>query len=634
MSTGRIDALGDGAARSRDLGSADLWERSLARSRQRRRLAVLNRRNRRRRKTVSLAVSASVAGGPILPTAVAAADSGSGSAAGGAGASTAAAVQSSAHVVLQVGSQGGLVAALQQRLNEVLPFSHLAVDGSYGPLTRSAVVNYQRHHGLLADGKVDTGMWARMFDAPVLVFGASHSAHGSTHAVTRSRTTIHRTRVKHAARDGGAALFRPARAGGRTHSNTPSPAANRSTGATLVAGGPGNAAATPPATANVNGSDGGAAIEVVAPTAPATTQVSTYVLTNGVALPLPRQYIVGGYVDQGVDYAAPGGTPEYAMGDGVIIGEGISGFGPNAPILKITSGPLAGLQVYYGHAGSDLVRVGQHVKAGQQITEVGYGIVGISTGPHLEIGFYPPGGMGAGSKMLSVINALLKQHPTGRAWGSTTTAAHVARDTVSGSTSSSATTSTVSTGGATSSSGGAAVGSDAAPQPAVSAAAPQPAAPGTTVPAQPASTPATTPVAGASAPDSQSAATPAPAPATTSDQTSTSTTAMATPPPAPSQEPSTTATASTSSPATTTPTPTSAPATTSPATTTAAGAVTTAPVPTTDPATASAPATATNPVAATDPATATTPAPSASPGSTATPQATSNVSDPAATSSP
>ncbi|HSO98881.1 MAG TPA: M23 family metallopeptidase, partial [Solirubrobacteraceae bacterium] len=151
-------------------------------------------------------------------------------------------------------------------------------------------------------------------------------------------------------------------------------------------------------------------------------------LANGVALPMPRGYIVGAYVDQGVDYSAPGGTPLYAMGDGVIIGEGISGFGPNAPILQITSGPLKGLEVYYGHAGSDLVSVGQHVSAGQQISHVGYGIVGISTGPHLEIGFYPPGPRGSGSKMLGVINALLHQHPTGRVWGATASATRVSAD--------------------------------------------------------------------------------------------------------------------------------------------------------------------------------------------------------------
>jgi murein DD-endopeptidase MepM/ murein hydrolase activator NlpD len=101
------------------------------------------------------------------------------------------------------------------------------------------------------------------------------------------------------------------------------------------------------------------------------------------------------------------------MGPGIIIREGMSGFGPNAPVLQITSGPLAGKVVYYGHAGRDLVRVGDHVAAGQQISEVGYGIVGISTGPHLEVGFYPPGGSGAGRAMLDYLNSVVG-HSTGR----------------------------------------------------------------------------------------------------------------------------------------------------------------------------------------------------------------------------
>jgi murein DD-endopeptidase MepM/ murein hydrolase activator NlpD len=132
---------------------------------------------------------------------------------------------------------------------------------------------------------------------------------------------------------------------------------------------------------------------------------------GGAGLPLPRQYLTNGSVDQGVDYSAPGGTPEYAMGSGTIIQEGISGFGPNAPVLQITSGPLVGKTVYYGHAGPDLVPVGANVVQGQQITSVGNGIVGISTGPHLEIGFYPPGHMGAGQAMLDYINVLM--HSTG-----------------------------------------------------------------------------------------------------------------------------------------------------------------------------------------------------------------------------
>src|SRR5437667_12485597 len=61
--------------------------------------------------------------------------------------------------------------------------------------------------------------------------------------------------------------------------------------------------------------------------------VGTVGAANGWAMPLPAQYLVNGTVDQGVDYAAPGGTPECAMGDGTIVGEGgpgLGGFGPNA----------------------------------------------------------------------------------------------------------------------------------------------------------------------------------------------------------------------------------------------------------------------------------------------------------------
>ena len=113
--------------------------------------------------------------------------------------------------------------------------------------------------------------------------------------------------------------------------------------------------------------------------------------------------------DQGVDISAPGNTPEYAVCSGTIVLHGIGGFGPWAPVLHCDAAIDGYDYVYYGHAGpANQLPVGTHVSAGEVMSSIGPGIVGISSGPHLELGFADASGSPVGAQSAGAMLSLLQ----------------------------------------------------------------------------------------------------------------------------------------------------------------------------------------------------------------------------------
>ncbi len=147
--------------------------------------------------------------------------------------------------------------------------------------------------------------------------------------------------------------------------------------------------------------------------APAPAVGSGPTSSGGFTFPLPKSAAAPPSewsLDQGVDISAPGDTPEFAVCSGTIVLHGIGGFGPWAPVLHCDS-PIAGYSyVYYGHAGPLYqLPIGTHVSAGQVMSSIGPGIVGLSSGPHLELGFADSSGSPIGDQtagtMLSLLHA-------------------------------------------------------------------------------------------------------------------------------------------------------------------------------------------------------------------------------------
>ncbi|HEY9645521.1 MAG TPA: LysM peptidoglycan-binding domain-containing protein [Chroococcidiopsis sp.] len=92
-----------------------------------------------------------------------------------------------------------------------------------------------------------------------------------------------------------------------------------------------------------------------------------------------------GRMHRGIDIGAPVGTPVFAAADGVVETSGWNsgGYG-NMVEIRHADGSMT----RYAHHSRNLVRVGQRVRQGEQIAEVGS--TGYSTGPHLHFEVHLP----------------------------------------------------------------------------------------------------------------------------------------------------------------------------------------------------------------------------------------------------
>jgi murein DD-endopeptidase MepM/ murein hydrolase activator NlpD len=112
---------------------------------------------------------------------------------------------------------------------------------------------------------------------------------------------------------------------------------------------------------------------------------------GGIVAPLKNLAVTQGYnrVHKGIDYAAGVGTPVYATQDGVV-----SHAGPGARAPGVWGGNEVhvlgnGIETWFAHLSQIGVRLGETVRAGQQVAASGN--TGISSGPHLHFGVFNGG---------------------------------------------------------------------------------------------------------------------------------------------------------------------------------------------------------------------------------------------------
>jgi Meckel syndrome type 1 protein len=319
----------------RDLATPEVWARSLERSRRRRELLPKARRENTRKKHISAALATAVVAGPGAPLA-AAQVSGDVSAAVAAESPANRAIEiREGGLPLRLGSQGELVAHVQDKLE-------IASDGIFGAETDAAVRRYQLSAGLDVDGIVGPNTWSSLFAKA----GANGAAMGGSNVPPEVKQHV-AERLERA----GLRLAAQGNAGAGDQVGETTPRAPTTQGNSTL----------PTTQAPAGGSCGSSTIS---------TPVRGTVTSNFG----PR----GGRNHDGIDIAAPTGTPVRAAACGTVSLAGQqSGYG-NIVCITHTSQ----FSTCYAHLSRFGVTSGAQVQQGQVIGYVG--CTGSCTGPHLH----------------------------------------------------------------------------------------------------------------------------------------------------------------------------------------------------------------------------------------------------------
>ena len=379
----------------RDLAQPEYWLRSSERSQRRRELLPRARREYARRRNMSAALASAMLAGPGAAVAAAQMSSGVNAAVAGEGPGERAIEIREGGLPLQLGSEGELVAHVQRALG-------VTADGVFGPQTDAAVRAYQARAGLQVDGVVGLATWGSLFESGASAGAASASAAGGYNVPTKVKKRIEQRLVQ-----AGAALEAQGDPGGYSFDDNPSeqqPEATPNGNSGTAEGDSGEsgsgqngsgqsgsdqgAAVQPPeqeqGTTGDSGSDqsGGGSDQQTAPQSksiPGTGSCSSSTLARPVkgtqSSPFGMRW---GRMHEGVDLAAPSGTPIRAAACGSVSFAGQqSGYG-NIVCITHTSQ----FSTCYAHMSRFATSQGARVQQGQVIGYVG--CTGNCTGPHLH----------------------------------------------------------------------------------------------------------------------------------------------------------------------------------------------------------------------------------------------------------